>query len=424
MPFDEPWYRRLLGVAVVLGVTGGVSSLAYLGLTGAVIDVFFDRGGSTLWSGEWWWIPLVAFGGLVVAGLRKAWDVPEKTPGGIELIEAGAVDHKTVPKWVAISAVSAVVGASLGPSFALVLMGGGLGSWIASRRWGGGSADQDYTLTGIAGGLGAAFTSPVLGAFMVSELGPTPKKRYVASIIPQLIAAVIGFVIFYVAFGRTFLGIYELPPYEFKAWDMAVAVALGALAAIVMLVFVAIILVVRRVTQLVTNRYVLGAVGGGAVGGLAFALPLTLGAGQSQLGTVVEDASALGIGLLLAVLVAKMVAMALSLAVGFMGGNVFPLIFIGGTAGAITHLVFPSIPYALAVSCMLAAVPGSYLRAPISMIFIAAIAISLDPRTTGPVAVAVATSYLLIATIRYVASQRKHAPGNAAPGAAPPPAEA
>jgi H+/Cl- antiporter ClcA len=409
LPFDQTWYRRIIGFAVVLGIAGGVLGLLYLGATGAVIDLFFDDAGTEPWSGEWWWIPLVAGGGLIVAALRQAWNVPDKVPGGVALIEAADVDHRTAPQWVAISAVSAVVGASLGPSFALVLMGGGLGSWIVSRRWAEPEAAHDYTLTGIAGGFGAAFTSPVLGAFLVSELAPTPKQRYAAAIVPQLIAATVGFVIFYAVAGRTFLGIYELPDYEFEIIDMAIAAALGVLAAAVMAVFVGVIIAVRWATGLVSNRYVLGVVGGGIVGFIAFSLPLTLGAGQSQLGTVVEGASTFSIGLLLAVLIAKMAAMALSLAVGFMGGNVFPMIFMGGTAGVIVHLIVPDIPAALAVSCMLAAVPGSYLRAPISMTFIAAIAVSLDPRTTAPVAVSVITSFLLVSIIRYVIANRKQA---------------
>jgi len=92
-----------------------------------------------------------------------------------------------------------------------------------------------------------------------------------------------------------------------------------------------------------------------------------------------------------------------------MGGNVFPMIFMGGTAGVIVHLIVPDVPMALAVPCMLAAVPGSYLRAPVSMTFIAAIAVSLDPRTTAPVAVSVITSFLLVSIIRYVIANRKQA---------------
>ena len=418
LPFDQAWYRRIVAFAVALGVAGGVLGLVYLGATGAAIDLVFDNGGASWWSGEWWWIPLVAVGGLGVAALRRRWDIPDEVPGGVALIESGEVDHRTAPQWVAISAVSAVVGASLGPSFALVLMGGGLGSWIVARRWADREAAQYYTLTGIAGGFGAAFTSPILGAFLVSEIGPTPKQRYTTAMVPQLVAASVGFVIFFAVAGRTFLGIYDVPPYEFRVVDMALAVALGLSAAVVMVVFVVIVLVVRRAAARVRNPYLLGLVGGGAVGLIAWSLPLTLGSGQSQLRTVVDDASSLGVGLLIAVLVAKMAAMALSLAVGFMGGNVFPLIFMGGTSGVVVHLIVPDIPEALAVSCMLAAVPGSYLNAPVSMTFIAAIAVSLDPRTIAPVAVAVITAYLTIAIARYALGTRRATAGDDDAGAA------
>lgn len=85
------------------------------------------------------------------------------------------------------------------------------------------------------------------------------------------------------------------------------------------------------------------------------------------------------------------------------------MIFIGGAADAIAHLAFPEIPLALAVGCMLAAVPGSYLRAPVSMVLIAAIALYLDAETVAPVAIAVVTAYLLVAAVRYVVSNRRDA---------------
>lgn len=97
----------------------------------------------------------------------------------------GRVDQPAAPSWIGIAAVSAVTGASLGPSFSLVIIGGAVGSWLAARRWTDDEARLDYTLTGMAGGLGGAFTSPILGMFMVSELAPVPRHRYVATVIPQ-----------------------------------------------------------------------------------------------------------------------------------------------------------------------------------------------------------------------------------------------
>ncbi len=77
LPFELTWYRRIIGFAVLLGAAGGVYGLIYLGVTGAMIDGFFGDAGTTWWSGEWWWIPLITAGGLIVAALRQLWgEVP------------------------------------------------------------------------------------------------------------------------------------------------------------------------------------------------------------------------------------------------------------------------------------------------------------------------------------------------------------
>ncbi|MEE8485135.1 MAG: chloride channel protein, partial [Acidimicrobiia bacterium] len=159
LPLDQPWYRRLLGYAFALGLSAGVLGLGFLALTGTGIDRLFGDPTTEVWSGEWWWIPFVAVGGIVVAVLRKVWETPDDTPGAIDAIESAVVDHKSAPRLVAISAVSLIFGASLGPSFALVIMGGALGSWLAERKWAEGKADETYTLAGMAGGLGGAFTA-------------------------------------------------------------------------------------------------------------------------------------------------------------------------------------------------------------------------------------------------------------------------
>jgi H+/Cl- antiporter ClcA len=48
----------------------------------------------------------------------------------------------------------------------------------------------------------------------------------------------------------------------------------------------------------------------------------------------------MGIGMIAAILIGKMVAIALSRSSGFLGGIVFPSIFLGGTAGLLIHSFF------------------------------------------------------------------------------------
>ena len=189
LPLEKSWYQKLLVIALALGLAGGISALLFMGITGVGIDFFFGDSGTGWWSGEWWWVPLTALGGLTVSLLRKAWKTPEKVPGSIALAQQAWIDPASAPFLVIISVVSIITGASLGPSFALVVMGGGFGSWIVTRLGDKNSeeAKQEYTLTGMASGLGAAFSSPLFGTVLASELSPTSKRNYVAAFIPNLL---------------------------------------------------------------------------------------------------------------------------------------------------------------------------------------------------------------------------------------------
>jgi H+/Cl- antiporter ClcA len=200
LPLDRPWYRKLLGYALVLGLAGGALAVVYMGVTGAGSDLFFGDAGTDWWTGEWWWIPLIALGGLIVAWLCQLLSVPDEVPGSIAYAQQAWVDPASAPRLVAVSVVSLISGASLGPSFGLVVMGGGLGSWVASRFLADEETDeakQEYTLTGMTGPLGGAFSAPVFGAVLASELSPTSKRQYVTAFIPQLTAASLGYVVFF-----------------------------------------------------------------------------------------------------------------------------------------------------------------------------------------------------------------------------------
>jgi hypothetical protein len=79
----QAWYRRLLVVALVLGVGGGVAALGYSAFTGFGQDLFFGDLTSDPWSGEWWWIPLVSGGAVAVVALRERLGVTGKVPGAV-----------------------------------------------------------------------------------------------------------------------------------------------------------------------------------------------------------------------------------------------------------------------------------------------------------------------------------------------------
>ena len=66
-------------------------------------------------------------------------------------------------------------------------------------------------------------------------------------------------------------------------------------------------------------------------------------------------------------MIAKIVATTGALSFGFVGGPIFPLLFVGGGMGAVVHLAIDDIPLALAITAMMAAVPSSVIPVPLSI---------------------------------------------------------
>ena len=159
--------------------------------------------------------------------------------------------------------------------------------------------------------------------------------------------------------------------------------------------------------------------GGVVFGIVGVALPLTMFNGSEQLKTVLKDAGTLGLGLLAAIVIAKMVTFAVSQGSGFIGGPIFPSLFIGGTAGVLVHQAIPGVPLGLAFTCLLAAVPGAVLPAPFSMVLMAAFLTQVGALQTAPILIAVVTAFLTMEAVKYLLATRKQARATAAKPAAP-----
>ena len=157
--------------------------------------------------------------------------------------------------------------------------------------------------------------------------------------------------------------------------------------------------------------------GGAIFGFLGVALPLTLFTGSEQLKSVLQDAGTLGLGLLVAILFAKILAFAVSMGSGFVGGPIFPALFIGGTAGVAVHEVFSSVPLGLTFTCMFAAVAGALVAAPFAMALTGAFMTQVGALQTAPILIAVVTSFLAMEGVKYfVASRDKKAQPSRATG--------
>jgi H+/Cl- antiporter ClcA len=407
-------FWALMGYAVALGIFGAFAGLVFVG----VIDFggrWYADSDPGWFGGHWWWVAVTAAAGVVVGLLRRLTRLPEQIPGLFADLKTGHVDAGLVPGIAAVSAVSLIGGASLGPEKALGAMGGGAGTWLAGRRALGKEDSQVNTLVGFTGAYGGLFSSTVIVVMLILEAARPGGQRFFKTLVGGVVASSVSFGIYFAIAGAVFLDAYQVPPYSFEDWQLLAGIPLGLFAALLVTLLVAFMTLASRLF----GRLKLPGIAKSALGGVVFglvgvALPLTMFSGSDQLKTVLTDAGTLGLGLLVAILIAKMLTFAVSQGSGFVGGPIFPSLFIGGTAGVLVHQVFPSVPLGLAFSCLLAAVPGSVAPASFSMVLMAAFLTQVGALQTAPILIAVITALLTMEGVKYLVTIRKQSRAAAA----------
>lgn len=418
-------FWTIIGYAGLLGLLLAVAALAFLGVVKGGSKWFTLPKTPNWFSGHLWWVAVTAATGVLVGALRRVLRLPAKLPGTIKEIRDERVDPSTVPKTVAVSLISLVGGASLGPEAALGKMGGGLGTWLSTRRQLEDSTSATNTLSGIAASFGGMLSSPILATSLVVEVARPKRARLTDTLVAALLSSTLAFAVYYPVAGSTFLGVYRLPAFRYEDWQLAAAVPLGLVAGALALVTMVAIGLLTKLTAPLAKRHVLrSTLGGTAFGLVGVALPLTMFTGTDQLTIEIHDGAALGAGLLIAVLFAKILVFALCEATGFIGGPILVTLFIGGTAGIAAHLLIPALPEGLAFATMFAAILGAFVGAPFSLIVLAALTTQVGALQLAPVGVAVLTAYLAVsgsgALIALARKAQKPAP---APPVAQPPGQ-
>ena len=407
----------LLGYAVALGVFGAFAGLVFIGVI-KFGGKWYTDSHPGWFGGHWWWVAVAAAAGIAVGLLRRLTRLPWETPGLFDDLKTGRVETHLVPGMVAVSAVSLIGGASLGPEKALGTMGGGAGSWIAGRRGLGQEDSQVNTLAGFAGAYGGLFSSTVIVVMLILEVARPGGQRLAKALAAEIVASSVSFGIYFAIAGAVFLDDYKVPHYKFEDWQLPAGILLGLLAALVMTLLAVFMMAAARLfSRLKIPAIAKSALGGVVFGVVGVALPLTMFSGSDQLNSVLKDAGTLGVGLLIAVLIAKMLTFAVSQGSGFVGGPIFPSLFIGGTTGVIVHQVIPGVPLGLAFTCLLAAVPGSLAAAPFSMVLMAAFLTQVGALQTAPILIAVITAFLTMEAIKYLLASRRQAKAGRVAGA-------
>ena len=357
-------------------------------------------------------MPLLALAGLLVALAIQ------RLPGGGGHSPAdgfkasGPVPPAHLPGIFFAALATLCFGAVLGPEAPLILMGSGLGV-LAVRLAARDAPDQAAAVIAAAGSFAAISSllgSPLLGAFLLLESSGLGGPMLGVVLVPGLLAAGLGMLIFLgldslTGFGTFSLALPGLPPFDRPTVAMfGWAIAFGLVAPFIGRAIQLVALAVRA--RVDPHRVVLMPLIGAAVAALAIGftevtdheVSNVLFSGQDQLGPLIDDAASWSVGALLLLILCKGLAYGLCLS-SFRGGPVFPAMFIGA-AGGMAAAGLPGLELVPAVAMGIGAMCTVMLRLPLTATLLATLLLASDGLAAMPlVIVAVVLAYVLTARL-------------------------
>jgi H+/Cl- antiporter ClcA len=409
-------YVNLLVLAAAIGLP--VSALAYgfLELVSWLQDVLYkDAPG---WFGfaampVWWPAPLLVIGGLLTAAaITYLPGTGGHSPADGFHAGGGPLPPVELPGVAAAALATLAFGAVLGPEAPLIALGSGLGA-LAVQLGARGAPARAKAVIAAAGSFAAISTligSPLIGAFLLLEAAGLGGPMLGVILVPGLLAAGVGTLIFLGLDSITGLGTFSLslpglPPTGVPTLaEFGWALAFGLAAPPLGLAIRWLALHVRPWAD--PRRFVAMPLIGAAIAGLAVAYhgltdrPPTdvLFSGQTAMPGLVHGAATWSVGALLAVLVAKSLAYALSLS-AFRGGPIFPALFIGAALGILaSHL--PGLDLIPAVGMGIGVMSTVMLELPLTSVLLATVLLAADGTQVIPlVIVAVVVAYVTTARL-------------------------
>jgi H+/Cl- antiporter ClcA len=406
-------YVRLLVLAALIGVPVSAAAYGFLKLVSWLQELLFTDLPESLGFDSpptWWPLPLLAVSGLLVAlAIGRLPGTGGHSPAdGFK--PAGPLPPAELPGVLLAALATLSFGVVLGPEAPLILMGSGLGV-LAVRLASRDAPAQASTVIAAAGSFAAISSllgSPILGAFLLLEAAGLGGPMLGVVLVPGLLAAGVGTLIFIgldslTGFGTFSLALPGLPPFDRPTLAMfGWAIAFGLTAPFIGRGIQLLALAIRPHAErrMVLLMPVLGLLIGGLAIGFGEATDHqasdVLFSGQDALGPLVGGAAGWSVGALLLLMACKGLAYALSLS-SFRGGPVFPAMFIGA-AGGMAAAGLPGLELVPAVAMGIGAMCAVMLTLPLTSTLLATLLLAEDGLAVMPlVIVAVVVAYVTTA---------------------------
>lgn len=325
----------------MLGLLGGVVGFAFVKLIALLLNLgLLGEVGWELPSlgalESTWRIPAVAVAGAFVVALLAAWAPSIRGHGIPEAMEAVLVRQSRVGLRTAVAkpvgtAIAIGSGAPFGAEGPIIVTGGALGSLLGQLVPVSPSERKILLSAGAAAGMSAVFGTPIAAVILAIEL--LLFEFSMRALVPLVIASVLADGVHVALLERgplfrvpvqEFAGLQTLPFYAVMGVGIGV-LAVGVSKAVFASETAFVRLPIPRFWHPLLGALVFGAIG--------MVVPRALGVGYDVIGDVL--ARDLSVGVVAAVLVAKLVSWVVALGSGTSGSSLAPLLLIGAAAGGL-----------------------------------------------------------------------------------------
>ncbi|MBS0203598.1 MAG: chloride channel protein [Planctomycetes bacterium] len=302
----------------------------------------------------WMIVAVMAAGGLVSGWIVYTFAPEAEGHGTDAAIEAfhqkrGFIRARIPLIKLVASAITIGTGGSGGREGPIAQIGAGFGSFLATRLNLSARDRRIMLAAGMGAGVGSIFRAPLAGALFAAEILYRDADLESDVIVPAAIASIVGYSVFsmFLPAGHRFMPLFG-NHLEYSVGSPAellpltiLAVFLVVMGAVYVKTFYGLTAQLKKLPVIPHLRPMLGAASAGLVGIGLYELfgrdqraLAVLSTGYGTLQAALQNADELGVGLLLAIAVFKILTTSLTIGSGGSGGVFGPSMVIGGCLGA------------------------------------------------------------------------------------------
>ncbi|MCI5145546.1 MAG: chloride channel protein, partial [Candidatus Electrothrix sp. AR3] len=352
----------LILTAAAIGLLAGVVIIAFRESVELVHECVFVHGYELLRIGEGGWrkflLPLIPMFGMALL-IPLSLLFPGKVNGyGFTRflrrvnLENGVINAKNIVIKIAATAITIGSGNSAGVEGPTAQIGGALGSQFGQKLRVSGARMKVYIAAGSAGAIAGIFNAPIAGIFFAAEIILLGTYK-ISSFSALVVASALSTVVSRAYYGK--VAAFPIPDYHMvnPLVELPLYTIMALIIGLLAVVHIRFFYLVRDwFRKLRIHEQVKPIMGAFLVGSIGIIFPEVMGDGYEYIGKVLAGEGVIKI--MLALIVLKSIATAITLGAGGAGGVFAPALFIGavigGSFGGIVHSLLPNFT----------ATPGAY----------------------------------------------------------------